>query len=114
MKKTILLTIILLLLTIPMTASAFHAGSSSSFSIGFSGSSGGAFHYSQQSYNNSVNYQRTVINHGSRYYGYRPPVINGYGHIHRQEGRRYINDYPCAPVVVVPARHHHYNGCGCR
>ncbi len=58
---------------------------------------------------------------GDGYHGYSPsrpiyrPPINGYGHIHRQEGRRYINDYPCAPVVVVPAIHHrHYQGCGCR
>jgi hypothetical protein len=123
MIRTILLATILIIMAIPITADARHSHgrSSSSFSIGFNGSNG-AVRYSQQNYSHpSFNYQRTVIQHGGGYYGYRPshpiyrPPINGYGHIHRQEGRRYINDYPCVPVVVVPAKHHrHYRGCGCR
>ncbi len=123
MIRTLLLSTILIIMAIPLTANACnsHGRSSSSFSIGFNGGSG-AVSYSRQNYNHtSFNYQRTVIQHGSGYYGYRPShriyrqPINGYGHIHRQEGRRYVNDYPCAPVVVVPAKHHrHYRGCGCR
>ena len=37
------------------------------------------------------------------------PSIKGYRRIHRQQGRRYINDYPCAPVIVVPAKHHRHS-----
>jgi len=122
MIRTILLSTILIIMAIPLIAKARHShGRSSSFSIGFS-ESNGVVRYSQQNYSHtSFNYQRTVIQHGSGYHGYRPshpiycPSVNGYGHIHRQEGRRYINDYPCAPVVVIPAKHHrHYQGCGCR
>ena len=123
MIRTVLLSTILIIMAIPLTVNArnSHGRSSSSFYIGFSASNG-AIRYSQLNYNHTFfNHQKTVIQHRGGYYGYRPshqiyrPPINGYGHIHRQEGRRYINDYPCDPVVVVPANHHrHYRGCGCR
>ncbi len=123
MKNSILLVAVLMLVTVPFSsANARHGfsggGSSSSISIGVNGEYG-SFHYSQQ------NYQRTVNRAGNGgYYGGHQSVYYGdyyesgrQNHIHRQEGRRYVNDVPCLPVVVVPVtnRHHrHYQGCGCR
>lgn len=120
MKNTILLATILMIVTIPLTANA-HGHSSSSVSINVRGGHG-AFYYSHQSYNRRVVHHRTVIRHGGYHGGHHGVYYGGYygsgrsNHIHRQEGRRYVNDFPCAPVVVVPStyRHRHYRGCGCR
>ncbi len=125
MKNIIQFAMFLMLITVPFSVSAHgYSGNSSSVSIGISGGAG-SFYYSQQQYNRSVTYRSTVnIGIGGRYYGGHQSVYYGgyYGsgrqnHIHRQEGRRYVNDVPCIPVVVVLAtnRHHrHYRGCGCR
>jgi hypothetical protein len=127
MKNSILFPTILILIAVSFSTAMAHQyhpqGSATSVSIGIRGNSG-SFYYSQQNYNRSVNYQRTAISYQNRNYGgqrsvyygdyndYRRPNV-----IYRQEGRRYVNDFPCGPVVVVPATnryHRHYQGCGCR
>ena len=130
MKNSILFVAVLMLVAVPFSSAnarhGFRGGGSSSISIGVNGGSG-TFYYSQQNYSRSINnFQRTVIRVGNGgYYGGHQSVYYGGGyygsgrqnHIHRQEGRRYVNDVPCMPVVVVPVtnRHHrHYRGCGCR
>ena len=92
MKNLIIaLVIVLNIPTISLAGSAFHIGFSE-INIGYS----------------------NIRHHGYRHHGYRHhrPVVNGYRHIHRhihrQEGRRYVNDFPCAPVVVVPSGSSYY------
>lgn len=116
-KTTILLVSMMMLLSVDSYA---HEGRSSSFlSVGINGGHG-SFSYtsSHQRYSRS----RTVIVRGNHHY-YGGNYSTYYGnyyprrphYIYRQEGRQYINDYPCAPVVVVPSKNHrHYYGCGCR
>jgi hypothetical protein len=96
-----------IMLLIPTVSMAW---TSSSISIGFSGGSycgyghGGlhysstrVYHHRHRMYYGGHHVRRVVIRHMPYY------PVHHIHHIHRQEGRRYVNDYPCAPVVVVPS-----------
>jgi hypothetical protein len=107
MKNLIIaLTIILIIPIVSFAGSIFHIGFTSGYYDG--GYNDGGYYHEHLS--------RTIIHHGGGYYGHRPihiqpiyrPVVNGYGHIHRQAGRRYVNDMPCAPVVVIPSGSSYY------
>ena len=114
MKIILLLMVVLVFMVTPFSSANAHHdyrnSRSSSISIGINGGSG-SFYYSQQKYSRPIranSYTREVY-----YGGYYSRIKN---HIHRQEGRRYINDFSYIPVVVVPATnryHRHYRGCRC-
>jgi hypothetical protein len=106
MKKITILIVMLALLA----PSIVYAWTSSSFSVSIGGGHYNTNHYVGMSYS-------TVRVHHRRYSTVRPiihpvihPVIQPVPytiyppvfHVHRQAGRRYVNDYPCVPVVVVP------------
>lgn len=126
MKNFIIALTLILTISVPslvFAGSRYHVGVSggshgSHFSVGISG---GSYHRSYRSSttivrrgNSAIHYRGATVvprhryPQRSTYYGHRP-VYNGSNHIHRQAGRRYVNDYPCAPVVVVPStRVYHY------
>jgi len=113
MKRLTIALLAIVLLTIPAVSLA-----GSAFSFGFAGGS----------YGSAFNVGYTNVNHGTggynrcgmtirRGHGYHRPVhvqpvryrpVNGYGHIHRQQGRRYVNDRPFAPVHVVQSGSSYY------
>ena len=106
-KKIIMFVILISLITIPSMAMSW---SSSSFSIGIAGGngySGGGFYFSSTRV--TRRYRPYYGGYRSYYGGYRyrsgygPPYYPYNRVVHRQAGRRYINDFPCAPVIVVPA-----------
>ncbi len=109
MKKIAILTLILVL----STSCVAFAGSA--FNVGFAG--GGHGSAISMSYSNVSHGQHYRGGGRGRHYGhgvrhYRRPMHRSYGHsrhIHRQEGRVYVNDYRnCRPVVVVPSSRRYY------
>jgi len=91
MKKIILTIMILLFMPVVSIADgSFYI----SFNDGYHINSVGVGYRNTQ---HRVRYHHTYVRNNIRYYR------NGYSHIHRQAGRIYVNDYNCAPVVVVPS-----------
>jgi len=105
MKRLTIALLAIALLTIPAVSLA-----GSAFSFGFAGGSyGSAFNVGYTNVNTNYSRCGTTIRRG---YGYHRPIhirpVNGYGHIHRQQGRRYVNDRPFAPVHVVRSGSSYY------
>jgi len=112
MLKTAVFTFTILAQTIVADA---NERSSSYMSIGVNAGYGSLYYSSS---NQNYQHSRTLIirgnsgqhsgrrNHSTSYGNYYQPRPH---HIHRQEGRRYVNDSPCAPVVVVPVTNRYRN-----
>ncbi len=110
MKRLTIALLAIVLLTIPAVSLA-----GSAFSFGFAnGSHGSAVSIGYTNVNTNYSRCGTTIRRG---HGYHRPVhvqpvryrpVNGYGHIHRQQGRRYVNDRPFAPVHVVRSGSSYY------
>ena len=105
MKKVIITLVMIMAMTIPsiVMAGGYNFGIvSGSYGTAVSVNvSGGSYH---RHTNRTIVRGSGVSHYRSRsvYYGHRPQKINGYSHIHRQAGRRYVNDYPCTTVIIVP------------
>lgn len=115
MKRITIITLMFILIAVPVMAE-----SSFNFSVS-SGGSGGLYT------NSSINYSHVSIRNGYRcnsrpviYYVNHHHTNTYYGRhhvrphhtriVHRQEGRRYVNDFNHGRTVIVPSGQRRYYG----